>query len=191
MPFSVDPALPCPKAVSHLLLSECESSPFTKQETSTTAGEELQILAVIQASLPITADEAILWDVRVPDTDVMVITEVTSSSLWQPREAMPQSSRSHMVTLAPHCITPKFLHPLALPAECVSATEEDLMLETKGSTVPLRAQKVGLMRSSPSLRFPRHESKPHTADCLQGSGSDDHIILNGTSHFWAGSKASH
>ena len=47
---------------------------------------------------------------------------------------MPQSSGSHVGALAPLCITPKFLHPLALPAECLSATDRDLTLETKGES---------------------------------------------------------
>ena len=77
---------------------------------------------MIQASFPITADEAILQDIRVPDTDVMAITGATANSHEEPGETMPQSYDSHMGTLAPHCISPKYLHPLALPAKCFSST---------------------------------------------------------------------
>ena len=62
----------------------------------------------------------------------MVVTGVTTSLLGEPGEAMPQSPRIHVGTLAPHCITPEFLHALALPAECISAMDEDSKSETEG-----------------------------------------------------------
>ena len=44
---------------------------------------------------------------------------------------MLQGSGSQVGALAPCCITPDFLHPLVLPAKFLSATDEDLMLETE------------------------------------------------------------
>ena len=162
-----------PKAASHFYFQNVKDLLLKNDKHLQLQDRKVQILAAI----PITADEGILWDVRVPDTDIISITGVTTSSLWEPREAMPQSPRSHVGTLAPHCITPKFLHPLALPAEYLSATDENLTSETKGESSSSESSKMGLMRSTPSLRFLRHELKPHTAVHLQRSGSDDQIML--------------
>ena len=93
---------------------------------------KVQILAAIWASFPITADEAILWDIGVPNTDVTAITGVTTSPLGEPGKTTPQSSGNQVGTLASCHITPQFLYPLALPAECLSVTDEDSTLETEG-----------------------------------------------------------
>ena len=127
---------------------------------------KVQILATIWVSLPITIDEAILQDIRVPDTYVAAITGVTASPFGEPGEATPQCSRSHVRTLAPWHITPKFLHPLALPAECLSATYKDLMSETEGESSSSESFESGSDEVHPSLEFPWCESKSHTKGCL-------------------------
>ena len=85
----------------------------------------------IQASLPVITKEAIPWTARVPDADVAVITGVTTSSSGEPGEATLPSPRAPVGTPAPCWITPDFLHPLALPAECLSTHDEDLTSGTK------------------------------------------------------------
>ena len=45
---------------------------------------------------------------------------------------MPQSLGTYVGTPAPHWITPNFVHPLALPADCFPARDED---STLGSEV--------------------------------------------------------
>ena len=128
-------------------------------------------------------DEAILWDARVPDTYAMVITRVTTSPFEMPGEATPQSDRSHVGALAPHHITPKFLHALALLAECLSATDGDLISETEGESSSSESSIDGCDEVCPSLRFPRHESKPCTMSYLQGPGPYDQVISKVTSNF--------
>ena len=98
---------------------------------------------MIWASLPITANEAIPWDVGAPDTNAMAITEVNVNPLWKPWESVPQRSGSHMGTLIRHWITPECLLPLTLPAECLPTTERDSMLETEGESSSSESSKSG------------------------------------------------
>ena len=84
----------------------------------------MQILMVIHASLPTIAEDAVLWAIRVPNGDVAVITGVTTPSLGNLGVNL-QGSRAHVGIPAPCQITTDFLHPQALPAECLSASGED------------------------------------------------------------------
>ena len=66
---------------------------------------------VIHASLPVGAEEAILWAMRVPDTDVVVITGVTTSSLGESGRATPQSPGMHVGTPVPARLSLTFCFP--------------------------------------------------------------------------------
>ena len=92
---------------------------------------KVQILMAIHASLSAIAEKAILWAAGVSDADVVVITGVTTNPMWEPGEATPQSSSAHIGSLAPQWITIKFLYPLALPAVCLSASDEDWTSRTE------------------------------------------------------------
>ena len=77
---------PCPSPLgpvftnvaSHPLFSEHEGPHSAKQKLLQAQEAKVQILMVIQASLPVIGEEAILWATRLLDADVAVITGVTT-----------------------------------------------------------------------------------------------------------------
>ena len=78
----------------------------------------------IHASLLAIAEEVILWAARVPDADIAVIAGMNPRSSGKPKEVTPQSPGVHIGCPTPLHITTDFLHPLALPAECLSASDK-------------------------------------------------------------------
>ena len=89
----------------------------------------MKILVTIQASLLVTAEEvALLQAVGVHEPDAAIIMGATVSSPGEPGASTggitPQGLRI-VGALAPpsHQITPHFLHPLALPADYLLASD--------------------------------------------------------------------
>ena len=90
------------------------------------------------ASLPIMAEEAtLLWAAGVPNPDATVIAGVTTSSSEDPGTSTggitPKGPRICIgVPAPPPCwITHDFLHPLALPADFLTASDWDSASNTK------------------------------------------------------------
>ena len=95
---------------------------------------KVQILMAIHPSLPVIAEEVILQAAWMPDADVAVITGVATSSLGEIRGVTAQSFGAHIGSLVHHWITTDFLHPLALPAECLWASDEDSTTRTEAES---------------------------------------------------------
>ena len=103
-----------------------------------TQEEKLKILAAICASLPVTTEEA----AGVLRPDAMIINLATISSQGEPGTSIvgvtPQGP-GFLKALPPpsHQITPEFLHSLALPADCLSDSDQDSLSNTEtGSGSP-------------------------------------------------------
>ena len=94
--------------------------------------EKVQILVAICASLlAISEKVTLLWPAGVPNSDAAIITETATSSPEGPRtptgRITPQGSRTFVGASAPPpCqITPDFLQPLNLLADCLMACDLD------------------------------------------------------------------
>ena len=117
------------KVVSCPLFSEHKGPPSTKQNAVTSTGEE--------GSNPdgnLYTPACLWWGGHslgcwVPDADIAVITGVTHQLLSGACGVTPK-----VLGLAPHQITTDFLHPLALPAKCLSASDEDLTSGTEAES---------------------------------------------------------
>ena len=120
------------------LISEHEGSPPLEWETNVGGRGKVHILVVICSSLPVSSKEAaLLWAAGVPKPDAIIITGVTISSWEEPGTSTegitPQGPRICIgaPTLLSCWITPDFLHPLALPANCLPASDWDSASNTK------------------------------------------------------------
>ena len=90
--------------------------------------EKIQILVAIHSSLPvITKETTLFWAAGVPDLDVTILMGATTSLSGEPGTSTggitPQGPRIMGAPVLPPCqITPDFLHPLALPADCLATS---------------------------------------------------------------------
>ena len=142
--------------------------------------EKSKIMAAISTSLPVTAKEAAPCQVSgVPGSDATIITGVTISFSGEfgtsTGEVSPQSL-GFVRALAPpyHWITSKFLHPLALPANCLSDSDWDSASDNEMGSGSSNSSGRQLSEVHP-LRFPGSKSEPLTKGHIQGLGPDDQL----------------
>ena len=149
------------KVVSHPLFSEHDCPPSTKRKHSYECrrGAFKSWWQSIQACLM----QMLLWSLEWPPAPHWCLG------------VTPQSPGAYIGSVAAHCTTTDFLHPLVLPAECLSVSDGDL---------------TSRMRVTLSLGFPGHEQEPVTTCHLLGPGANDQVVLNGASHFQGGLMAS-
>ena len=93
--------------------------------------EKVQILVAISTSLPAIAEKATLLQAAgVPNPDNSIITRqplACQRNLGHPLGGTPQGPRTFVGASVPppHQITPDFLHPLDLPANCLVVSDTD------------------------------------------------------------------
>ena len=144
--------------------------------------EQVQILVAICVSLPVIAEEvALLWAAGVTKPDATIIMGITISS-GEPGTSnggiTPQGARIiGALALAPHWIAPHFLHPLALPASCISASNWDSASNTKMESNSSNGSGREPCKVCPlTLRFSGCVPKPLTEGSVQGPGPNDHVV---------------
>ena len=148
------------------------------------------ILVAIHTSLPVAAEEAALLQVvGVLDPSAMIIMGAATSIPGGPGTSTggitPQGSRAiGALAPPPHQITPDFLHPLALPDDCIKASDWTSTSKTETEGWLLQWHWEGAQQSlPPAIGLSGHETEPFIKASIQGPGPNDQVVHYSTPYY--------